>query len=210
LAEQAMTRAITEAQDQGVNAEGALHGEGVLDGLLAEARLSDLLVMGMPTRREALADPVAATIWNEERPLFERAECMLLVVCDPPHRVEKVLVNYQGGLAGKHALRAACAVAERLGHRLAIMSVDSDPLEAKLRVAAAEQYAAGFNVSAVETAGQLGGKPHEAEILDAVEQLSANFVVLGAEPRDLLSRLFQPSETEEIVLATRLPVLIAR
>jgi nucleotide-binding universal stress UspA family protein len=210
LVRERMDEAVSEARDQGLEAEAEFHGEGVLEGLLAGGRHADVLVVGMPTREQAQSDPLAASILHEERPLFRKLDCMILVVCDPPQPVEKVLVNTQGGAAGKRALRAAGELAERAGHRLAIVSVKSRGMDATVLTSAAREYTGGFGISAVETLEKEGGPVHERHILDAAEEAGANFLVVPDEPQGLVARLFQHPTAEEVVLATRLPVLIAR
>lgn len=100
---------LARAKGAGVPVKESLRPEGPLRGLLAEARESDLLVLGMPKEGSVGDDPVAAAILEEEMPLLRRAECMVLVVCRPLRPIRHVLVNYQGGIEGKSALRIASA-----------------------------------------------------------------------------------------------------
>ena len=81
------------------------------EALLAEARENDLLVIGLPERAKAEQDPVVAAVLQVERPLLRSAECMLLAVARPPEPVGSLLVNYEGGIGGKSALRVAGEIA---------------------------------------------------------------------------------------------------
>lgn len=105
---------------------------------------------------------------------------------------------------------AACELAERTSQRLAILAVERHPVDAKVLTASARKYVAGFDLGTVEAAEKKAGPDHTDHILSAASELEADFIVVGGEPQGLLARLFQSPTAEEVVLATRLPVLIAR
>jgi nucleotide-binding universal stress UspA family protein len=210
LAERSAEHTVTRARDLGLHAESAIRGEGILNGLLAEARAADLLVLGIPTREQAQNDRLADAILDDERPLFDRAESMVMIVSDPPQGLDRILVHYQGGVPGKQALRVAGELAERIGCPLVVASSSREELEAEVLTGTAEEYLAGFGTQIAETAHPKGGPGIVADLLEIAVETEAGLIVLGGEPRNLIERLFSTSEAEDVALATRLPVLIAR
>ncbi len=210
LAEKETRALVATARDQGLTAEGTCRGEGVVDGLLNEARDADLLILGIPTLDQAREDRLAKAILNQERPLFEQAESMVLAVCDPPQPVQKLLVNYQGGALGKQALRIAGEMAQRGHYPLVVVSIERDVLLAESLVTSAEKFIEGYELAKVETVAKRGEPSEESDILDATEEVGANYIVISEEPRGLVSRFLLHSTAEGVAMATRLPVLIAR
>ncbi|MFO7897678.1 MAG: universal stress protein [Planctomycetota bacterium] len=210
LARQNIQEVVDKARDNGVEAEGSYRGEAALQSLLAEAREADLVVVGMPTREQARGDDLAEALLHEGLPLFRKAESMLLVVCDPPEPLEKILVNYQPGLEGKQALRTAAWIAERTCRRLAVCCIRREASDADELSAIARRYVKAFDLEDVEMIEKTGGPENHNEILEATRSAGANFIVLGNESHNLFERLFRPPDTEEVALETRIPVLVAR
>ena len=210
LARQELQPLLARGREEGLRAEESLRPEGYLRGLLAEARESDLLVLGMPTEGGAQDDPVAAAILAEELPLLRRAECMVLVVCDVRLPIKHVLVNYQGGVEGKSALRIAGELAERNAARVVVISIEPDIGRAAALTAVAQEYLKGFRLPSVDIVERSGDPESETEIFEAAESSKADIVVVGNRPYGLLDRFFGKITPEQIALDTELPLLIAR
>ena len=205
-------RVRLEASDGSVHVETSLRGEGVLEGLLAEARGSDLLVVGLPPDPADGADPLLQAIRHAELPLLHKAECLVLVVRQPPGRICRILVEYQGGTVGKAALRAAGEVAMRASAAVTVLSVDGDAGDAEVLSATAERYLAGFGLSSVATMAQVGQPGSATEVALAAESTGADLVVIGGERHGILNWLSDRTtpNPEDVSLSTQVPVLIAR
>jgi nucleotide-binding universal stress UspA family protein len=208
LAQRKLLDLARKAEKAGVFVEQSLRKEGFPKGLLSEAQRSDLLLMGMPTEGSSKEDPLVAAMLEEERPLLRKAECAVLVVCRPPQPIHNILVNYQGGVRGKMALRMAGEVALRYNARVTVSSVKETPLDVRLLMA--QQYLEGFRLSAIDLEERTGNPQSETGILQVAESSKADMIVLGEDPYGLLDRFLNKTVTEEVVLATELPVLISR
>jgi hypothetical protein len=185
-------------------------GEGAIDGLLAEAKESDLLILGMPTEAAAVSDPVAEAMLHDELPVLRGAECSLLIVAEPPRKLGRALVNYQGGIEGKTALRMAGELAERTSAGLVVLSVQRDLSLASMLTGTAEEYLKGFDLSSVECIADKDSPESESDILHFAHSVRAGIIILGEEPYGFWHRFMGQATAEEVALATRIPVLIAR
>jgi len=212
LAEQNVEQVSREARNDHLLVEASIRGEGLLKGLLAEARGSDLLVLGLPPQATKDAEPLLQAMRHAELPLLHKAECLILVVHQPPRPIRKILVEYQGGTEGKAALRAAGEVATRTSAAVTVLSVDADPGDAEVLAATAESYLAGFGLSSVETINRVGQSEPAMEVARAAESTEADLVVVGGERHGLLDWLRDRTtpDPEDVALSTHIPVLIAR
>lgn len=194
-----------------VQIESSIRGEGLLRGLLAEARECDLLVVGLPDGPPDPADPLLHAGRHADGPLLHRAESLVLAVCQPPLPLTRVLVEYQGGNVGKAALRAAGEVASRANAAITILCADGDPADDGL-CASAQRYLAAFALPCepvVERVGLLGSV---TEVARAAQATNADLVVIGGERHSLLDWLTDRMGPDAVDLAlfTQVPVLIAR
>ncbi len=216
LVDQKLKELIEAAQRANIRTELSRRGEGILDGLLAETRESDLLVVGMPTegpsRDEGSPqdDALVEALIKEDLSLLRRAECSVMVVCRPPQPVNTVLVNYQGGLEGKRALGMAGELAELNSARVVVFSVEGDIARATEWTATATGYLNGFDLASVDTIEQKGVPDSEARILETAESEGADVIVIGHDPYGILDRLLSRDVAEQLALYTHLPLLIAR
>lgn len=210
LMEAEAQRVIQRIQPAGLHAVSHYRGEGVIDGLLAEAKESDLLILGMPTEAAADSDPVAAAMLHNGLPLLRGAECSLLIVAEPPRNLNRVLVNYQGGIAGKAALRMAGELAELTSAELVVLSIQRDLPLAAMLIGTAEEYLKGFRLTSVKCIADKDSPDSESDILDFAHSEEAGIIILGEEPYGFWHRIMGQATAEEVALATRIPVLIAR
>ncbi len=211
LAADEMKRISRESGDPSLRVESSLRGEGLHNGLLAEARETDLLVIGMP-RCATDDDPLCKAIRQDELPLLQKAECLTLVVYAEPAPIRSVLVGYQGGTAGKMALRAAGEIALLTSAAVTVLSVDRAPDIAGLLTASAHHYLDGYGIPGITTIERLGEPGSEEELLEVAESIGADFVVVGGEQYGMLTwlRARTAPHPEEISAALHRPVLIAR
>lgn len=191
---------IEQGKKADLTVEERQRGEGVEEGLLAEARTCDILVIGLPAGEED-SDGLA---------LLRRAECSLLLVSRPPTEIGKILVNYQGGLEGKRALQLAGEVATRAGARLAVLSISSDPREVTRLTAMAADYLSAFNLPDIERIEYGGPADDFGKILEAADETRADLIALGADIHGLLEHFLSRDVVERLALETDVPLLIAR
>jgi nucleotide-binding universal stress UspA family protein len=210
VAQQEVGEFIQSAAQANLTAEARFRGEGVTEGLLAEARECDLLVIGMPTEGVAQGDPLAEALLHDELPLLRKAESSVLVVCSPPRTIHNVLVVYHGGTDGKAALRLAGVLGERAEARLHVLAVQRNLMEAEELTASAEQYLAAYDVGSVTTLERSGAPDSEGQVLEAADAVEADLIIVGDEPYGLLERFFGEATAERLALATHIPVLVAR
>lgn len=201
LARQELDELVEKARGEGVSVEERSRGEGVEEGLLAEARESDILVLGLPAEGEEEAQNLS---------LVRRAESSVLVVSKPPSGQNAVLVNYQGGIAGKAALRAAGALSMRLSARVSVLTVEADLGKATQLTETARQYLKGFRLKEVETREVNGASDSDRKILEAVEETGADLAVIGAEPYGFMERFFNRDVAEQVATAAVVPLFVAR
>ena len=136
-------RISREAGNADILVEKSLRGEGLPDGLLAEARESDLLVVGLPECPTG-EELVCRAIRHDEMPLLHKAECLVLVAYRDPAPIQSVLVDYPGGTEGKAALRAAGEVAIRTSAAVTVLSVNGSRENAEMLTSSARRYLEGF------------------------------------------------------------------
>ena len=216
LVNQSLQELVVEAGKAGVRAEMSYRGEGMLKGLLAETRETDLLVIGMPTEGTSqdegspLADDLIEVLLREDLLLLRRSECSLLVVCRPPRPLGTILVNYQGGLDGKRALGMAGELAERTAAGIVVLTIEGDVVRAAELTGTAREYLGGFDLSSVDTIEEKGVPDSEEKILERAETEGADAIVIGHEPYGFLDRLLNRDLVEQVALDTHLPVLIVR
>lgn len=211
LAADEVKRISREAGDPNLRVESSLRGDGLHKGLLAEARETDLLVIGLP--RCATDDgPLCKAIREDELPLLQKAECLILVVYAEPTPIRSVLVGYQGGTAGKMALRAAGEIAIRTSAAVTVLSVDRAPDIAGLLTASAHRYLDGYDIRAITTVERVGEPGSEDEVLEVAESIGADFVVVEGEQYGMLEwlRARTAPHPEALSEALHRPVLIAR
>jgi nucleotide-binding universal stress UspA family protein len=210
MTEPEVSDSLERAEAHGLVCEPTFHGEGVFDALLAEARESDLLVLGLPVEGREAESPVAEALLDNGIHLLRKAESSLLVVNSPYSKPTRILIVYQGGIAGKSALRAGGTLAEAIGANVTIASFAPRIGESTVLASVAENYLRAYTIPEVESEPQHGEGPEAADISTIAHQRGADFIVFGAEPYGLWESLFGHKTAERLALRTRIPVLIAR
>lgn len=199
------------AREEGLKASAVVREQHVLEGMLDESKSSDLLVIGLPTKAEEHGHPLVAAVMAEELPLLRKSECSVLVVSRPPRQLQNVLVNYQGGVDGKAALRIAGELAEAHKAAATVLSIHGDARQASTLTGAAANYLEGFEVLNVLERQEVGDRESAAGvILEQAASLDPDLLVLGGEPYGFWDHVLSRDTGEELALATDLPVLIAR
>ena len=210
VAEEAAQNIVEKAKAAGIVVVES--GRGDKDGLLEEARMSDLFVVGMPTDQDLTEDDEMATrIQERERPLLHEAECSVLVVSKPPPRpIANVLVNYQGGIEGKSALRVAGELGIGCLSKVTVLSIHGDIGQASVMGQTAEEYLSVFNVAQLNVLEKEGPSDSWVDIKEVAKECQADLVILGEDPYGLLDRFLSRNIGERMAEATDLPVLLAR
>lgn len=209
LANEEVERISREAGD--VPVERSLRGEGLHDGLMAEARESDLLVIGLPECPTG-DEPVCKAIRHDEMPLLHKAECLVLVVHRDPAPIKRVLVDYRGGTEGKAALRAAGEVAIRTSAAVTVLCVNGNRERAEMLTGSAKRYLAGFGLSDIASMEIVGEPGSETEVFHASESAASDFIVISGDGHRMLDWLRgrAASQPEELSTDLHRPVLVVR
>jgi nucleotide-binding universal stress UspA family protein len=180
-----------------MHAEIDLRPEGIPDCLLKESRECDLLVVGAGKKGHMLA-------------IMRNAECSVMTVEGAFGPIRNILVDYQGGIEGKTALRIGGHLAERTGSALLVLSVEKTIAMALELTDAAEKYLGGFDTASVETLARENDPESEKDVLSAAENMDADMIVIGREPAGLLENLFDRTSSDAVVPKTKGSLLIAR
>lgn len=204
-------RISREAGGADIVVEKSMRGEGLPRGLLAEARESDLLVVGLPECPTG-EEPACRAIRNDEMPLLHKAECLVLVAYRDPEPIKSVLVDYHGGTEGKAALRAAGEVASRSSAAVTVLSVNGSRENAEMLTSSAKRYLEPFGIASVTSVERLGQTGSETEVLHAAKAVEADLVVVGGDGHGMLEWLRgrAASQPEELSAALQRPVLVVR
>ncbi len=180
--------------------EQSVHGDGLIQGVLATASESDLLVVGL------------TDLDTEERSLLPKVDCLVLAVHQPPQGIQRILVDYQGGTQGKAALRAAGEIALRANAAVTILCVSGDISEAGMLATTAENYLEAFGLSSVDKIEERGSPTSPNEIHRAAKSVNADLIVVGQERHGFFAWLGGGAtvDAEDLAEDIDIPVLIAR
>jgi hypothetical protein len=211
LADEEVERISRMVGDADIPVERSLRGEGLFDGLMAEARETDLLVVGLPECPKG-DEPVCRAIRHDEMPLLHKAECLVLVVHRDPAPIKRVLVDYHGGTEGKAALRAAGEMAVRTSAAVTALCVNGSRENAQILTGSARRYLEGFGISGIASIVRVGQPGSETEVFHASESAGADFIVISGDGHGMLDWLRgrAASQPEELSTALHRPVLIVR
>jgi nucleotide-binding universal stress UspA family protein len=199
LVDAEMENVTWEVGKGALQVERSVQGGGLVQGALAAADESDLLVVGLTDQE------------TQERSLLPKADCLVLAVHQPPQRLQRILVDYQGGKAGKAALRIAGEVALRADAAVTVLCVSGDSIEAGTLAATAERYLEAFGLRSVDKIEHRGSRTSQNEVLHAANSITANLIVVGQERQGLLAGLLHKATIDAEGLAEEIdiPVLIA-
>lgn len=197
MVEEEMANVSEEVGKAPLLVERSVHGGGLIQGALAAANESDLLVVGLTDEE------------MEERALLSKADCLVLAVHHPPQSLRRILVDYQGGTEGKAALRIAGELALRTQAAVTILSVSGDISEAGALVATAEKYLEAFGL-AVDKIDHRGSPTSPNEVLRAATSINADLIVVGKERQGFFLLNKATLDPEDLAEDITIPVLIAR
>lgn len=200
---------VAGAEARGLRAETSFHGEGFVQGLLQEARASDLVVVGAPVRSEQGKEEDGLGI-DTCLKLIRQAECSVLVTSRPWTPVGRILLAYGGGMEGHAALRMAGAFAEKLDSEVWVLGLGNTTEDRAENVALAGKYLSGFDIEKTETSNLFKFGTSANDINTIVQQKDMDLIVLGAKPIGLLQHFFHETTAESLAVAVRAPLLVAR
>ncbi len=198
------------ASEQGIRAEGAYHGEGTYKGLMHEAHISDLLVLGLPTEAEGQIEKDAGMLWKEEMPILRKAECSILTVPEDHPRMENIIVSYQGGEHDKAALRLAGWLGEKFEAKVHVVTVLPRDEDAAEVCALGAAYLDAFDIPEVKQVSSDGNGATKTKLMRAIETYDADMLILGSDTWNVFEGVFMGKTAELLVNATNIPVCIAR
>ena len=200
LVDEEMEMVSAEPGASRLRVERSVNGDGLIKGTLDAANESDLLVVG-------LTDQDMDTL-----SLLRNADCMILAVHQAPVSLRRILVDYQGGLEGKAALRMAGEVASRAGAALTVLCVSGDASVAGALAATAGRYLEPYGLIEVGKIEHSGSSTSQQEAFLAVKAVDADLVVVARERHGFFTELFDRATMNPENLASEMgiPVLIAR
>ncbi|MFP4380123.1 MAG: universal stress protein [Candidatus Sumerlaeia bacterium] len=202
---------MLKARQAGITVEEGYRGEGTEEGMVAESRSTDLIVLGLPTEDEANMDRDAGILMHSEKPILRKAESSLLAVQESPRdNLNCVLAIYEGGVEGKGALRMAAHIAEKQNAKVAVLTRMGRIEDATLMASAAKRYLKNYDLPGVQILDEVGNGASRGEILNVAKKVDAGLIVIGSDPYGLMKVLFDIPIAEKTILDTHIPVLIAR
>jgi len=205
-----LTEPIVErASTRGLRTDTNMRGNGVVEGLLDEARQCDLMVVGLPIEAEGEQHFLEREL-DDDLTLIRKAECPLLICARPVEPINTILVNYQGDPVSRNALRLAGEIGQFASAMVEVLCIHGDLAEAGRLSAEALGYLKGFKLPKVRHSEVEGTPGDEEAVLAAAEVTEPGLVVIGDAPYGLLQRFMGEDTAEQVALGTLLPVLVAR
>lgn len=201
--------------------EGAVPGKHILS--YAEEHKTDLVVMGTHGRRGV--DRMLLGSVTEE--VVRQASCPVLTVrkaltTSPSKTIRRVLVPIDFSEASERALQHAYELAMTYGAEIVVLhaieevvlpmaygvapkQVDAEAVRPDVESALAELLKKHVGIEHARAEVRVGYPPQQ--ILEAIEEESADLVVMGTHGREGLNRLLMGSVAERIVRHAACPVL---
>lgn len=173
------------------------------DSIANHGRLSDLVIVGHPTRRGSDDADIAV-----ETVLFETS-CPLLLAGPEPLDPEnlKVLVAWNGGRESALAVHAALPLLRR-AERVAVVEVNGEGIRGPTGKELCAYLARhGINATAELLTGT--DKPVPQMVLDHARETGAGLLVMGAYGHSRLRELVLGGVTRQMLIDAELPVLMA-
>jgi nucleotide-binding universal stress UspA family protein len=198
------------ASEQGIRAEAAYHGEGSYKGLIHEAHISDLLILGLPTEAAGQVEKDAGVLREEEMPILRKAECSILTVPEEHTEMQNIVVSYQGGEHDKTALRLAGWMGEKFDAKVHVVTVMPRQDDAAQICALGASYLEAFKLADVNQVSSDGTGATTTILMRAIENLDADMMLLGSDTWNVFEGVFMGKTAEQLVNATNMPVCIAR
>jgi nucleotide-binding universal stress UspA family protein len=173
------------------------------DVLVAEARLSDLIVFDTP------ADAKEATLRTAMESVLVNGRKPLLLV---PHRATKIVgakvaIGWDGGAAAAHAVSAAIPMLAR-ADGLEILNVTSGPIDT-VQMDRLRDYLRLHGLAAVEHGINPGSQGTASALIDAAQQAGAGLLVIGGYGHSRLRELVLGGVTRHVFANVVMPVLMA-
>ena len=185
----------------GVESQFHLERAGVAHGILAAAKLADLLVLG---QRGVNARFHEDLLGSTAETLLRRSSLPVLVVpqgAEPPRRP---LAAYDGSPKAVRALQHAAELARALGLAVAVVTVDQQEERARARLDEAARYLAPYDVQAAYEFRR--GEEVEQELLAMLGPGAFDLVFLGAHGHSRIVELALGSTSQYVARRAVVPV----
>lgn len=203
-AENVRARGVVLAREQTV-------GRQIVDLALDEQ--AGLIAVG-PHTGEGWSSRILGSTAQE---VIRRAHCPVLIVPRdaPPRQIRRLLLVADATAAGRRALLAVCALARRLRTSLTVVAIHEGLyVTAGEPETLADVYAAaarGLGVRDVDRRAfstLAAGTPQA--VGETTSEVAADLVAIGAHDSSALERILLGTQTEQVVAASRRPVLVVR
>ncbi|MFW5893592.1 MAG: universal stress protein [Verrucomicrobiota bacterium] len=212
LIEKEAAAKVLQMQAEGVAAEPAPYGDSLDEALQDEARLADLLVLGLPPLGAMREDSAAAAIHKSSLPYIRKAEGNVLVVSDIPQPIKRICVSCKSIPDGKPVLRLAGVWAEKTQAELTVVAASNRSKGAAEKAGAeAKRYLDAFDIPNLSILEYEGEPQASATALRGAEECGADLLIVGATTYTRVGGYFWHSgSAEEVASQAKTPVLLAR
>ncbi len=198
-----MIRADFGARCEAASVESQFHLEraGVAHGILAAAKLADLLVLG---QRGVNARFHEDLLGSTAETLLRRSSLPVLVVPQGAEMPRRPLAAYDGSPKAVRALQHAAELARALGLALAVVTVDQQEERARARLDEAARYLAPYDVQVAYEFRR--GEEVEQELLAMLGPGAFDLVFLGAHGHSRIVELALGSTSQYVARRAAVPV----
>jgi nucleotide-binding universal stress UspA family protein len=191
-----------QCQAVGVPSTFAIERAGVVAGLLAGARLADLLVIGKRGVNARLHEDLLGPATEA---LMRRAPVPVLVVPEQAGEIRKPLLAYDGSAKSARALHHAAELCRDLSLPLTVATVDEREDRAKLCLEEAQRYIEPYGISLA--CRHERGEAVEQVLLALLAEGGFDAVVLGAHGHARIVELVLGSTSQFLARKATVPVL---
>lgn len=172
---------------------------------IAEARFSDLVVLGRAPKGTALsASGAGAVLVGSGRPL------LIAPKTSPENIAPTIAIAWKDGPEAARAVTAAAPLLAR-AHKVVVLTADESDAKTKARVESAERVAAQFRRHGTTSEARLvvpGGRSIAEAILETAMVSGADVLVMGGYGHSRLRELVFGGFTRYVLNASPLPVFL--
>lgn len=189
----------------GISYSWACYDGGVVETLIAEARLADVVILSQPVVQRSPADRPLAIVGDVA--IHARAPVLLVPAGSGDLNIGgDVMLAWNGGAEAAHALRLARPLLARAA-RVHVVEVSDEQLGLPAGDAVAYLTRAGIAAEAHDWPAK--GRRISVALRHAAEELAAGYLLMGAYGHSRLRETVLGGVTRELIQTTSIPLLMA-